>query len=225
MKFAPEQMVKVIEHSLLHPEAGEDRIAVLCHEAIEYGFRSVCVHPCHVGFARGLLKGTGVKLTTVIAFPLGMTLTKVKVFEAQEAAALGAEELDVVMNIALAKQGRWDALEGELREIVAATPGVAHKVIIEACCLTNDEKRHASQCALHCGASYVKTSTGFGKGGATLEDVSIIREAVGEACGIKAAGGIRTLRDAEALLHEGANILGTSSGISILDEMKRRDLA
>jgi len=207
---------RCIEHSLLSPTTTSADIQKLCAEAVEYGFYSVCVNPCHVRLASGLLSGTGARVTTVIGFPLGATLTEVKVYEAMQAALSGADELDMVMNVGAALSGDWEAVRKDISDVVAATTGLVHKVIIECCYLTDEQKQTAARTAVEAGAGYVKTSTGFGPSGATPEDVRLIRAAVGDSAGVKAAGGIRTAAQAMAMVEAGADLIGTSNGPAII---------
>jgi deoxyribose-phosphate aldolase len=209
-------LAKFIDHTLLKADATVDDIVALCTEAAEHHFAAVCVNPAYVDLAAHLLAGSGVKVATVIGFPLGATFTAAKVCEAKEAAAHKADELDMVINIGAAKAGQWSAVEEDIRQVVEAADGKTVKVIIETALLTDDEKKLACQAALAAGAQYVKTSTGFGPGGATVNDVRLMREVVGERCGVKASGGIRTKEQAEQLVAAGASRLGTSAGVSLV---------
>ncbi len=210
-----------IDHSLLRPDAGESEIIRLCDEAEDYGFHSVCVAPSWIGTAKKRLKTR--LLTTVIGFPLGFTFTGVKVREAMQAGLSGADELDIVMNIGRAKSGDWQAVRQDLRDVISATKGLVHKAIIECCYLTREEKIKAVEAAIGAGASFIKTSTGFGPAGATLEDISLIRSVVERGAApavlIKAAGGIRTLKETLAFIEAGAARIGTSRGVDILREL------
>lgn len=211
MNFAP-----YIDHTLLKPQAVVDDITRLCQEAAEHKFAAVCVNVGYVDLAAHLLGGTGVKVATVIGFPLGATLSTVKAFEAKEAIVRKADELDMVMNIGAAKSGCWDAVTDEIRQIVTVADGKLVKVIIETALLSDDEKRRACQAVMEGGAHFVKTSTGFGPGGATLADVKLLSEAAQGAIGVKASGGIRTKADAESMIAAGANRIGTSAGVEIV---------
>lgn len=211
-------IAKHIDHSLLKPDATDSDIAQLCREAGEYGFYSVCIHPSFLNMAREALFKTPVKLVSVIGFPLGMTLSRVKIHEAMEAVLNGADELDIVMNIGLAKSGNWEAVEKEIADIVTATGGAGHKIIIETCYLTDDEKAKACTAVMNSGAAFIKTSTGFGPTGATVEDVKLIKSLTRDKIGIKAAGGITTIKEVKALLDAGAVRIGTSAGVSIMKE-------
>lgn len=220
MKPSRDQIAKLIDHTLLRPDASEADIMKLCTEADESGFHAVCVHPSFLPLCRETLLKSMVKIVTVIGFPQGMSSPGVKTYEALDAVMNGADELDIVMNIGFAKSGKWDYVEKELSDIIAATPGIIHKVIIEACFLTGDEKQQACDAVILSGARFVKTSTGFGPGGATLKDIAILKRASRGKIGIKAAGGIRTLKDATACIEAGATRIGTSAGMKIIREMK-----
>ena len=212
-------LAKFIDHTLLKPDAKASDIARLCREAKEHGFKSVCVNPCWVPKCREQLKGTKVAVCTVIGFPLGATSTFAKVEEALQAIDDGADELDVVLNQGLLKSDIY-ACFCELSEIVrecrAAKKGVVLKLIIECCNLTKDEIVVASTAAKKAGFDFVKTSTGFGKGGATVADVKLMRKTVGAKMGVKAAGGIRDRRTALAMIRAGANRLGCSCGLELV---------
>src|SRR5690554_2537253 len=208
---------KMIDHTLLKPEATYREIEKLCREAEEYGFVAVCVNPAHVRQAAKLLQKTGVKVCTVIGFPLGASVPLTKVVEAREAIADGAAEVDMVINIGALKSGDYELVFRDIKAVVDAAAGQAlSKVIIETCLLTDEEKVKACLLAKEAGADFVKTSTGFNKGGATVEDVTLMRKTVGTAMGVKAAGGIRDRRTAEKMAKAGANRLGTSSGVAII---------
>ena len=210
---------RYIDHTLLKPEATEAQIVELCREAVRYQFASVCINPCYIAVAARELRGSGVKTGTVIGFSLGATTREVKVFEAEQAMRNGAEELDMVMNIGALKAGLREAVAGEIRAVVEAARGKALvKVIIECCLLTEEEKIAACQIVQEAGANFVKTSTGFASGGATVKDVRLIRQTVGPDMGIKASGGIRDYRTALAMIEAGANRIGTSSGVAIFRE-------
>jgi deoxyribose-phosphate aldolase len=188
---------------------------------MRFGFHSVCVNPFFVPEANALLSESGVKVTTVIGFPLGMTFTQVKVYEAMEAVLRGSEELDIVMNIGMAKSGRWRDVQKDISDVISATKGIVHKVIIEACYLTREEKGEASRMVLEAGAGFVKTSTGFGPGGATVGDIHLVRSVVKGRCGIKASGGIKSLGQVREFIAAGATRIGTSSGVAIMEESRR----
>ncbi|MDR3588080.1 MAG: deoxyribose-phosphate aldolase [Negativicutes bacterium] len=210
-------LAKFIDHTLLKADATVQDVAVLCDEAAAHGFAAVCVNPGYVDLAAHLLAGCGVKVATVIGFPLGATFSAVKVCEAREAVICRADELDMVMNIGAAKAGAWDAVEEDIRQVIAAADGRTVKVIVETALLCEGEKIRACQAVLTTGAQFIKTSTGFGPGGATVEDVSLFRSIIGEGrCGIKASGGVRTRQQAELLIAAGATRLGTSAGVSLI---------
>jgi deoxyribose-phosphate aldolase len=207
-----------IDHTLLKPEASEADVLKVCAEAAEYGFKSVCVNPVWVKAVTTALKGSGVLTCSVVGFPLGATPTDVKSFEARGAVLDGADEVDMVINIAAAKAGD----KGALTEDIAAVAETVHaggailKVIIETALLTDAEKVLACQAAVEAGADFVKTSTGFNGGGATVEDVALMRKTVGPNVGVKASGGVRSRADAQAMIAAGATRIGASSGIAIV---------
>ncbi len=208
----------LIDHSLLRADATVDDIKRLCDEAKRFGFCSVCVNPFFVPLSKDMLSRSGVKVTTVVGFPLGMTLTRVKVYEAIEAVLSGADEIDLVMNIGMARSGQWGYVKKDISDVVSATKGAIHKVIIETCYLDREEKIKASEIVLASGAEFVKTSTGFGPGGASQDDVRLIKSVVKDGCGIKASGGIKTLSHVKELLEAGATRIGTSAGVVIMEE-------
>ena len=209
-----------IDHTLLKPEAGAGAIRVLCAEAVEHGFAAVCVNPYWVQLAASEVAGSPVKVATVIGFPLGANETAVKVCEAQQALASGADELDMVLNIGELKGGNQAAVEADIRAVVRAAGAAVVKVILETALLTNDEKLAACRAAQAAGAGFVKTSTGFGPAGATVVDVRLMREAVGDAMGVKASGGIRTWEDCRAMIAAGASRIGTSAGVAIVQAVR-----
>ena len=207
---------KYIDHTLLKPESTPQDIEKLCLEAKEYDFASVCIQPCYVKMAYGLLKETDVKVCTVIGFPLGANTTETKIQEACQAVEEGAEEIDMVINIGALKAGDTVYVTEEIRRIKEAVGEHILKVIIETCLLTDEEKVLACQCAVNAGADFVKTSTGFSKGGATVEDVRLMKQTVGDRCRVKASGGIRTPEDFNAMIEAGAARIGTSSVIKLI---------
>ncbi|MBE7006876.1 MAG: deoxyribose-phosphate aldolase [Ruminococcaceae bacterium] len=212
-------LAKYIDHTLLKPDATEAQIEKLCAEAREYGFASVCVNSCYASLAARLLAGSDVAVCCVVGFPLGAATTAAKAFEAADAAQNGATEIDMVINVGAAKDGRWDDVEADIAGVAAAIEGKALlKVIIETCLLTDGEKIEACRAAVRAGADFVKTSTGFSKAGANAADVALMRKTVGPAIGVKAAGGIRTCADAMAMIEAGASRIGASAGIAILAE-------
>ncbi len=212
-------IAKHIDHSLLRPDATDRDVSRLCEEAEEYGFDSVCIHPSFVKTVKEALFRTHVKTATVIGFPLGMTLTRVKLYESIESVINGADELDIVINIGLAKSGNWAAVEKEISDLVAATPGTVHKIIIETCYLTENEKKSACNAIMNAGAEFIKTSTGFGTAGADIKDVELIKSLAQNKLGVKAAGGIDTLEKTIAFINAGATRIGTSSGVKIMKEV------
>ena len=215
-----EDLAGVIDHSLLRPDATYTDLKTSCEEAKQFGFYSVCIHPSFVRKAREFLKDSHIRITTVIGFPLGMTLTEVKVFEAMNASLDNADELDIVINIGALKSGDWETVKKDITDIIMATKGLIHKAIIETCYLNNNEKMKVVEIALDAGAKFIKTSTGFGPNGARVEDVRLIKSIVGDAAGIKAAGGIRTLGQVLDMLKAGATRIGTSAGAKIIKELK-----
>ena len=208
------------DHTLLKPEASEADIRKLCEEAAQFGFASVCVNPAWVKKASGFLKGSGVPVCTVIGFPLGATLPDVKAFEARRAIFNGATEVDMVINIGALKSGDDCAVEDDIRAVVEAAHEnhVLCKVIIETALLTDDEKVRACIASKNAGADFVKTSTGFAKGGATANDVALMRHTVGKALGVKASGGVKGIDDARAMFEAGATRIGASVGVKIAQE-------
>ena len=212
---------KMIDHTLLKPEATKEQVKNLCEEAVQYGFHSVCVNSSFVYYCAELLKDSDVKVCTVIGFPLGAMSTAGKAAEAQAAVADGAEELDMVIHVGMIKSGDWDYVKQDIASVVeAAGDKAVVKVILETCLLTDEEKRKACMICKEAGASFVKTSTGFSNGGATVKDVALMREAVGSDMGVKASGGIRSFQDARAMVEAGADRIGASSGIAIIHEQK-----
>ena len=207
-----------IDHTLLKQDATGQQIDQLCAEAAQYHFASVCVNPYYVPRCVKNLKGTDVKVCTVVGFPLGATTTETKVFETLQAIASGAAEIDMVINVCALKSGHIKGVEQDIQALVAACEGQAIlKVIIETCLLTDEEKVLACQIAKRCGADFVKTSTGFSTGGATVEDIALMRETVGPDMGVKASGGIRDYARAKAMVEAGATRIGASAGIAIVE--------
>ena len=210
----------LIDHTLLKPEASEADIRKLCKEAAEFGFASVCVNPSWVKRAAEFLKGTGVPVCTVIGFPLGATLSDVKAYEARRSIFNGAREVDMVINVGALKSGDDCLVEDDIRAVADAAHEnhVLCKVIIETALLTDDEKVRACLAAKNAGADFVKTSTGFAKGGATAHDVALMRRTVGSALGVKASGGVKGIEDARAMFEAGATRIGASVGVKIAQE-------
>ena len=222
MQLTRTALAKYMDHTLLKPQATAADIDRVVEEAKSYGCASVCVNPYWVDrVARGLA-GTDVKTCTVVGFPLGATTTTDKVAETRTALANGADEIDMVVNVGALKGGDDDAVRADIAAVAEPVhmAGALLKVIIETCLLTDDEKRRACTLSLEAGADYVKTATGCSTGGATVADVALMRETVGDAAGVKASGGIRTLADAEAMIAAGASRLGVSAAVSILNELR-----
>ena len=207
---------KYIDHTILKATASSSDVQKLCEEAIEHKFYSVCVNGCYVADAKHLLQGTDVKVAAVVGFPLGAMTTAAKVFEAKEAVENGASEIDMVINVAKLKDGEFEYVENEIRQIKEAIGDNVLKVIIETCYLTDEEKVKACELSLVAKADFVKTSTGFGTGGATYEDVKLMKSVVGDNAKVKASGGVRDKETAEKYVELGAERLGTSSGIDIV---------
>lgn len=212
-------LAKHIDHTLLKPDATEEELVKLCAEAKEYHFFSVCINPSNIEKAKELLKGTDTKVCTVVGFPLGQMTTEAKSFETKEAVFLGAEEVDMVINIGKLKDQDYDYVLEDIRAVVLSAGGVLTKVIIETCLLTDEEKVKACELAKAAGADFVKTSTGFSKAGATKEDIKLMRDTVGPDMGVKASGGIRSLSDAKVMIENGATRLGLSASVSIVNEL------
>ena len=208
---------KYIDHTLLKADASQEQIETLIEEAKKYDFASVCVNPTWVNFAAQALKATDVKVCTVIGFPLGANTPELKAFETSDAIQNGANEVDMVINIGALKSRNFDLVERDIRAVVEAAKGTLVKVIIETCLLTDDEKVKACQIAQKAGADFVKTSTGFSTGGATVEDVALLRKTVGPDMGVKASGGARSYEDALAFIKAGATRIGASSGVAIME--------
>jgi deoxyribose-phosphate aldolase len=211
-------MASMIDHTSLKPDATEDQIRQLCREAREFNFASVCINPGFVKLCSELLKGSPVKVCTVIGFPLGATTTEVKCFEAKTAIENGATEIDMVINVGAIKAGKLDVVAYDIREVVLVGhhAGALVKVILETCLLNDEEKILACLLCKEAGADFVKTSTGFSSGGATVEDVALMRRTVGPNVGVKASGGIRTREDVEKMVKAGATRIGASAGVRII---------
>jgi len=217
---APGSVASMIDHTLLKPDAARTDIEALCREAAEYKFASVCVNPTWVALCASLLRGTGVKTCSVVGFPLGATTADVKHYETRRAVFDGAREIDMVINIGALKSGDLRVVERDIEAVTfpCRETGALSKVIIEAALLTADEKVTACTLAKAAGADYVKTSTGFGPGGATADDVALMRRVVGEEMGVKAAGGVRDLESLKAMVAAGATRVGASAGVRIVQE-------
>lgn len=214
------QMAAMIDHTILKAVAKRDDVEKLCEEAKANNFASVCVNPVHVALAAKLLKDSSVEVCTVVGFPLGATSHEVKAQEAAWTVKEGATEVDMVIDIGAAKEGRFDDVEADIAGVVAASKPAIVKVILEVCYLTEDEIVACCKAAVRSGAHFVKTSTGFGDGGATVEAVSLMRKTVGPDIGVKAAGGIRSAKDALAMVEAGANRIGCSAGLAIMAELE-----
>jgi len=215
-----QNIAKLIDHTLLKPEATQEDIRKLCMEAVQWGFASVCVNPANVPLAAKILRGTKVKVCTVIGFTLGATLPSVKIREEKEAIKLGSQEVDMVINIGALKSGDDKAVESEIRGVVEAAHrgGAICKVILETSLLTHGEKVRAARAAKRAGADFVKTSTGFSTGGATPDEVALLRSVVGPKMGVKASGGVRTLEDVLKMIKAGATRIGASAGVKIMEQ-------
>lgn len=219
--YTPADMAKYIDHTYLKPEASVNEIRKICDEAKKYHCASVCVNPSYIQYVAQQLEGSGVTPCCVIAFPFGSSTPEAKAFEASDAASKGAREIDMVINVGAIKSGDWLLVKRDIEGVVNAVKGRAKvKVIIEACLLTDEEKVKACTVAKLAGAAFVKTSTGYSTGGATVEDVRLMRETVGPEMGVKASGGVRTYDDAVAMLKAGANRLGCSSTMKIVSGVK-----
>lgn len=214
------EIARCIDHTLLKPEAFRADLLRLCDEGIRYGFASVCVNPANTAVVARQLRGTGVKVCTVAGFPLGATLPEAKAAEAAAGIRAGAQEIDMVLHVGAVKSGDWKAVAADIAGVVAVCHrrGVLCKVILEMVLLTQEEKRRACLIAKRAGADFVKTSTGFGAGGATPEDVRLMRKTVGRRMGVKASGGIRSLEDFRKMTAAGATRIGTSAGVKIIGE-------
>lgn len=217
-----EKLAGMIDHTLLKPEATISEIKQLCNDAVQYGFASVCVNPSYVSACFNMVKSSNVKVCTVIGFPLGATTTQLKFLEAEEAIKNGAEELDMVINIGKLKDKDYDFVAAELKDIAGLSKKhlCVSKVILETCLLSDEEKAAACLLAKSAGFDFVKTSTGFSKGGATVHDVSLMKFVTGENMKVKASGGIRSYEDAVAMINAGASRLGASAGIKIISGQK-----
>ncbi|HZK33080.1 MAG TPA: deoxyribose-phosphate aldolase [Tissierellaceae bacterium] len=214
------EILSFIDHTILKPEATKEMVKSICEEAIEYGFAAVCVNPFYVKYCKELLKGTNIKVATVIGFPLGANTSDVKAFETKNAIDNGAEEVDMVINIGALKSKDYSVVKEDIKSVVEVAKGKALvKLIIETSLLNREEKIKACELAMEAGADFVKTSTGFSTGGATVEDVKLMKEVVGDKLGIKASGGIRDLKTANKMIEAGASRLGASSGVKIAKEL------
>ncbi|MBC5689731.1 deoxyribose-phosphate aldolase [Mediterraneibacter sp. NSJ-55] len=209
-------IAKKIDHTMLKADSTKETIIRYCQEAKEHGFASVCVNTCHATLVASELKGTDVKTCCVVGFPLGAMMTSAKAFEASEAVKAGASEIDMVINIGAVKDKDWDFVRDDIKAVVDASKPAIVKVIIETCLLTEEEKRKACQLSEEAGAAFVKTSTGFSTGGATIEDIKLMKETVGDRLQVKASGGIRTRAFTEELIAAGADRIGAGNGVILL---------
>ena len=218
------RLAAIIDHTLLKPETTSIDVERLCREALEYGFACVMLHPTYIALAAAMLAGTKMKIASVIGFPLGANTTSVKRYEALDAIRLGAREIDTVMNIGALKSGDRTRVEADMRGLVEVSHdnGAILKITVETALLSLEEKILACQLAAAAGADYVKSSTGFSRGGAVAADISLMRGVVGNKIGVKASGGIRTLEDAQTMIDAGANRIGTSAGITIIEAARDR---
>ena len=212
-----DNIAKYIDHTILKPDATADMVKKICGEARQYGFASVCVNPAHISLVAGELSGSESKACVVVGFPLGANTSDTKACETRDVISKGAEEVDMVINIGAAKDSNWELVQSDIKAVVDAAAGKALiKVIIETCLLTDEEKVYACKAAVAAGADYVKTSTGFSTGGATAEDIALMRKTVGPDIGVKASGGVRDYAAAEKMILAGATRIGASSGIAIV---------
>ena len=207
---------KMIDHTVLKADTPLETVKRICDEAMEYGFASVCINPCHVAYCADYLKDSDVNVCTVIGFPLGANTSAVKAFETKDAIANGADEIDMVMNIGALKDKNYDLVRDDVKAVVEAANGTLVKVILETCLLTEDEIKKACELCVEAKADYVKTSTGFSTRGATIEDVRIMKETVHGKAKVKAAGGVRTPEDMVKIVAAGADRIGTSAGCSLV---------
>ena len=207
---------KMIDHTVLKADTPLETVKRICDEAMEYGFASVCINPCHVAYCADYLKDSDVNVCTVIGFPLGANTSAVKAFETKDAIANWADEIDMVMNIGALKDKNYDLVRDDVKAVVEAANGTLVKVILETCLLTEDEIKKACELCVEAKADYVKTSTGFSTRGATIEDVRIMKEAVHGKAKVKAAGGVRTPEDMVKIVAAGADRIGTSAGCSLV---------
>jgi deoxyribose-phosphate aldolase len=222
MKLSRRELAKMIDHTLIKPAASKDEVIKLCWEAKKYGFSCAVVNPTYVSLARHMLEATDVKVCSTVGFPIGAGLPEVKAFEAQKVVELGAEEIDMVMNTSALKSKDYEAVKKDIQAVLKvkkSQPKIIVKVIIETGLLTDEEKITACRLAKEAGADFVKTSTGLLGGVATVKDVELMRKVVGKDMGVKAAGGIRTLKQALAIIKAGANRIGTSTGVAIIEEL------
>lgn len=221
MNVTRKELVKMIDHTQLKPDATYDEIEKLCKEALKYGFYSVVINPSFVPYASKLVKGSDVKLVSVVGFPLGASTTEVKAFETRDLVEKGCDEVDMVINIGALKSREYEVMTRDIKAVVEAAQGASVKVIIETCYLTDEEKIKACEFSKKAGASFVKTSTGFGPSGALASDVKLMRMTVGRDMGVKAAGGIRDFKTTLKMVEAGANRIGASHSVSIIEEISK----
>lgn len=207
---------KLFDHTILKPDASKEAVEKICKEALQYNFASVCVNQYRTKLVSEILSGSDVKVCTVVGFPLGAVSTEVKVFETKAAIMDGATEIDMVINVGAMKDGDFEYVENDIKKVKEACGDITLKVIIETCLLNDEQKEKACQLSMKAGADFVKTSTGFSTGGATKEDVALMRKTVGQACQVKASGGIRDTKTAKEMVDAGADRLGTSATINII---------
>lgn len=219
--MSKKELARMIDHTVLKADTKKEKVEEICKEALQYNFASVCINPCNVEFAAKLLRGSEVKVCTVIGFPLGANTTDTKVFETKDVIEKGATEVDMVINIGKLKDKDYDYVKKDIEAVVNSAKGKAlTKVIIETCLLTDEEKMIACKLSKEAGADFVKTSTGFSTGGATGSDIKLMREVVGEELGVKASGGVRTYEDAMAMIEAGATRIGASASVDIINKAK-----
>ncbi len=221
MPTTKQELARMMDHSLLRPQSTRVELKKLCGEALQYGFKAVCVNPVHVADAFSILEGSEVIVCSVIGFPFGTHPPQIKAAETREVIRLGAQEIDMVIQVGALKEGRNPEVVEDIRAVVDAASGCPVKVILETCYLTEEEKIRGCKLAMEAGASFVKTSTGFGSAGARVEDVRLMRKVIGKDFGLKAAGGIRTLEDVLKMVEAGANRLGLSGSVAIIREMEK----
>jgi len=222
MKITREQLAGMIDHSLLKPQSTREELKKLCTEAVTCGFKAVCVNPVHVADASALLMGEKTLVCSVVGFPFGTHTPEAKAAETAEVVRLGAREVDMVMRVGSLKEGRDDEVAEDITAVVRAAAGCPVKVIIETCYLSEEEKVRACLLAVKAGAAFVKTSTGYGSAGATVADIQLMRKTVGEGIGVKAAGGIRSLADAIAMIEAGTNRIGASASVAIISQLDEK---
>jgi deoxyribose-phosphate aldolase len=215
-----EELAKMIDHTVLKPATKQAKVKQICDEALLYEFGAVCINPVHVAYAAELLKDSDVKVCVVVGFPLGANLSETKAFETTKAVEQGAHEVDMVMNVGAMRDKNYDLVRSDIEAVVVASGDAHTKVILETGLITDEEMIKACQIVMEAGADFVKTSTGFGPMGATPHDVKLMRETVGPDMGVKAAGGIRSFKDALKMIEAGANRLGTSSGVGIVEDFR-----